>query len=100
MKRNNDDSSKLILGLLISGAVAAGIAVACRKRVQNEHRPLYKLGKTISQIGQMLETCSIDKSASEVIETVEKKISRSDVVDRLTSWLDTSVNVWKTLKKG
>jgi len=100
MKNEYDESKKLILGLLIGGVVGAG-ALYCIHAAKNHKTPvLKKIGKTIANVGEMLENCDLSSSA-DVMESIEKKIpSGADIVDSLTDWVDTGMSLWKKFKKG
>ncbi len=96
----NDDSKKLLLGLIIGGIIGAG-ALYCIQAGRNRKTPvLQKIGKTISDVGEMLENCNLD-SASDVMESIEKKMpSSADVISNLTDWVSTGMHLWKKFKKG
>ena len=100
MENKNDPSKKLILGLIIGGIVGAG-ALYCIQAGKNRKTPvLKKIGKTISDVGEMLENCNLD-NASDVIENIENKMPKGvDIINSLTDWVDTGMNLWKTFKKG
>lgn len=100
MKNEHDESKKLLLGLLIGGVVGAG-ALYCIQAAHNHKTPvLKKIGKTISEVGDMIENCDFS-SGADAIETIEKKLpGGSDVVNSLSDWVDTGMTLWKKFKKG
>ncbi|HEY5236503.1 MAG TPA: hypothetical protein VIJ14_10020 [Rhabdochlamydiaceae bacterium] len=100
MKNEHDDSKKLILGLLIGGVVGAA-ALYCIQAARCRKTPfLKKVGRTICDVGEMLENCDINSTA-DVMETIEKKLPKSaDIVNNLTDWVDTGMTLWKKFNKG
>ena len=100
MKNEHDESSKLIVGLLIGGVVGAG-ALYCVHAAQNRKTPvLKKIGKTIVDVGEMLENCDLSKGA-DAFESLEKQIPKgTEVVSNLVDWLNTGLTLWKKFKKG
>ncbi len=100
MENKNDTSKKLILGLVIGGLVGAG-ALYCIQAGKNRKTPvLKKIGKTISDVGEMLENCQLD-SASEVIEGIEDKMPKgADIINSLSDWVDAGMTLWKKFKQG
>lgn len=100
MKKEHDESSKWILGLLIAGVVGAGV-LYCVHSAQNRKTPvLKKIGKTIADVGEMLENCDLSNEA-DVLEDIEKKIPKgTEIVDNLVDWVDTGLTLWKKFKKG
>ncbi len=100
MENKHIDSKKLIVSLLIGGALGAG-ALYCVHAAQNRKTPvLKKIGKTISDVGEMLENCDLS-SYSDALEGIEKKIPKaSDVISSVTDWVGTGLNLWKQFTKG
>lgn len=99
MGNKHDESKKIILGLLIGGAVGAG-ALYFLRAAQKEKTPLLKkIGKTMVDVGEMLEDCDMS-SGADVIESIEKKIpSGAKVFDHLVSWAEMGLALWKKFKK-
>ena len=91
MKNEQDESKKLLLGLLIGGVVGVG-ALYCLKATQARPTPVLKrIGKTISEVGEMIEHSN---------SSLEEKLPKvSDVVERLSSWVDIGLALWKNIKK-
>lgn len=100
MENEHDESKKMMMGLVIGGVVGAS-ALYFIQAAQNRRTPvLKKIGKTISEVGQLLENCNFDTPAH-MMETLENKIpSGGDVVNSLTDWVDTGLTLWKKFKKG
>lgn len=100
MDNKHINSKKVMLSLLIGGALGAG-ALYCVHAAQNRRTPvLKKIGKTISNVGDMLENCDLS-SYSDVLENIEKKLPKgSEIVSSLTDWVDTGLNLWKQFTKG
>jgi hypothetical protein len=86
--------------LIIGGIVGAG-ALYCIQATQNRKTPvLKKIGRTISDVGEMLESCDFD-SGADVMECIEDKIPKGkDILNNLTDWVDTGMTLWKKFKKG
>jgi hypothetical protein len=61
---------------------------------------LKKIGKTISDVGEMLENCNLD-TASDVLEKIEDKMPKgTDIINSLSDWIDTGMSLWKKFTKG
>lgn len=100
MTNENIDSRKILLGLLISGVVGAGILYSIHATRNHKVPVMKKIGKTISEVGEMIENCNLDGS-SDILANAEEKIQTgTDVVNNLVDWLNNGLAVWKTLKKG
>ena len=100
MTNENTDSKKVILGLLIGGVVGAGILYTIHAARNQKTPVMKKIGKTISEVGEMLENCSLS-DGSDVISSIEKKIPNGmDVVNHVVDWLSNGLALWKTFKKG
>lgn len=99
MKEEHHESKKMLLSLLVGGIVGAGV-IYCIHSTQSRKTPvLKKIGKTFSEVGEMLESCSQD--SSHAIEYIEEKLPRGmDVVNSLSDWVDTGLTLWKKFKKG
>ena len=100
MKNEHNESSKWILGLLIGGVVGAG-ALYCVHAVQQKKTPvLKKIGRTIADVGEMLENCDFS-SGTNVIESIEEKLPKgTEIVNNITDWVNTGLTLWKKFKKG
>ena len=100
MQNDNEKSKKLLLSLLISGVVGAS-ALYYLQGTQNRKTPaLKKIGKTISEVGHMLENYTGDRPTT-MLETIEEKIPKGiDVFNNLTECVETGLSLWNKLKKG
>jgi len=98
MNNENNDSKKLLWVLLIGGAVGASI-LYCMHGSKNRETPLLKkIGKTVSEIGGMLENSN---STADIIDNIEEKIpSKAEVFSSLADWVDSGLSLWKKFKKG
>lgn len=96
MENKNDLSKKLILGLIIGGIVGAGLLYLNRS-AHKKTPVLKKIGKTVSQVGEMLENCDLD-STMHAIE--DKAPEVTDMISTVTDWVNTAMSLWKTIKKG
>lgn len=99
MANEHVDSKNVVLGLLIGGALGAG-ALYCLHVAQNQKKPvLKKIGKTIADVGEMIENCSVC-SVSDAVESLEKKIPKgAELVNNLADWVDLGTTLWKKLRK-
>ena len=96
MQNKNDVSKKLILGLIIGGIVGAGILYMNRSSKKTPP-VLRKIGRTVSQVGEMLENCNLD-STMDVIEEEAPRVT--DMISTITDWVSTAMSLWKNIKKG
>lgn len=95
MKNEHDEAKKLILGLLI-GAVGAG-TLYCLHAAQNRKTPvLQKIGKTISDIGEVIESCK--ETGTDAVHSIEKR--GSNIASGVMDWVDSGLKLWKNLKQG
>lgn len=98
MKNENNESKKLLWGLLIGGAVGAGVLYYLQSSQNRETPVLKKIGKTVSELGEMLENSS---SATDVIDHIEEKLpSKAEVFNSLADWVDSGLSIWKKFNKG
>ena len=98
MKNENNESKKLLWGLLIGGAVGAGVLYYLQSSQNRETPVLKKIGKTVSEIGEMLENST---SATYVIDHIEEKLpSKAEVFNSLADWVDSGLSIWKKFNKG
>jgi len=97
MENKNDLSKKLILGLIFGGIVGVGILYWNRSEKKNNTPVLKKIGKTVSQVGEMLENCDLDNTMN---VTEDKAPKVTDMINTLTEWVGTTMNFLKNLKKG
>lgn len=99
-QEHHNGSKKVMLTLLLGGIVGAG-ALYCIQANQHRKTPvLKKIGRTISDVGEMLEHCNLS-SVNGMVETIEKKIPKSmDIVHHLTDWVHTALTLWKKFQRG
>ena len=97
MEENN---KKMVLGLVIGGLVGAG-ALYWIQAAKNRRTPvLKKIGRTISEVGEMLENYTMEK-AHDVKETIEEKVPHGEnIIKNVTDWVDSGMNLWKKFNKG
>ena len=98
---NNNESKKMVLGLVIVGLVGAGV-VYCMHNAKSRKTPvLQKIGKTISEVGEMLEHSNLSSAASDTLESLERKLpDKGEVISNLADWVSTGLTLWKHFKKG
>ena len=100
MENKNNEAKKLLLTLLVGGAVGAGIVYCVRSAHDYNVPVMKKIGQTISEIGDAVSSCRLNK-AQDVVKNIEEKApSALDVVSNLTDWIDTGLTLWKKFKKG
>ncbi|MBI3508480.1 MAG: hypothetical protein HY069_02435 [Chlamydiia bacterium] len=96
----NESNKKLIFSLLISGIVGAGILYRIQAEQSKKTPVLRKIGKTITDVGHMIENCS-ECSTSDVMDHIEKKLPRgADILHSINNWVDAGMTLWEKLKKG
>ena len=100
MENKQDESKKLLLSLLVGGAIGAGV-VYCVQSAQNRHEPLVKkIGKTIADIGGALENSNFNNAAG-IMKMIGQKVpSSQDVFSNAVDWVNTGLALWKKFKKG
>ena len=100
MENKNDSSKALIAGLLIGGVIGAG-ALYCIQAGRNRQTPVMKkIGKTLSDVGEMLGNCDLDHAKAAFHQVEEKMPSGADIVSNMTDWISTGMKIWKNFKKG
>jgi hypothetical protein len=100
MENKNDSSKALIAGLIIGGIIGVG-ALYCIQAGRNRKTPVMsKIGKTLSDVGEMLGNCNIENVTNAVHRVEEKLPSGADVVNNVTDWIDAGLKLWKHFKKG
>lgn len=94
----NNNSNKVVLGILLGSALGAA-AICVAKAAQHRKPPLIKrVGKTIADVGEMLETCEFPGCAA--MEKAEKSLPNgSKVVDGIIDFLDMGMKIWKQFKR-
>lgn len=100
MENKQDESKKLLLTLLVGGAIGAGV-VYCVQSAKNRHEPLLnKIGKTIAEIEGALETSNFDSAAS-IMKMIGKKVPSSQgFFSNAVDWVNTGLTLWQKIKKG
>ena len=100
MENKHDELKKLLLILLLGGAVGAGILYYMRS-AQNQPVPMIKkIGRTVSEIGEALSSCDLN-TPQNVMKSVQDKVpSTLDVISNVTDWVDTGLTLWKKFNKG
>jgi hypothetical protein len=100
MNNEHRDSGKWVLGFLIAGVVGAGALYYLQAAESRKKPVLKKIGKTISNVGEILENYA-DQGNHTVMQQIEEKIPAGvDLMSTLSDWVDTAVTLWKQLKKG
>jgi gas vesicle protein len=100
MENKNDSSKALITGLIIGGIVGAG-ALYCIQASRNRQTPVMKkIGKTLSDVGEMLGNCDLDHAKDALHPVEDKMASGADIVSNMTDWISTGMKLWNKFKKG
>ena len=99
MKNEHDESNKWMLGLLIGAVVGAGALYYVHTAKNRKTPVLKKIGRTIADVGEMLENCNLN-SGADVAEAIEKNVPKgAEIVSNLTDWVSTGLTLWKKLKQ-
>lgn len=94
----NDESKKVGLGLLIGSLVGAGALYCINLAVHRKTPVLKKIGRTISEVGEMIENCDVP-SGSDLIDHMEKKLpSGVDILTGIADWVNSGMSLWKKFK--
>ncbi len=100
MLDNNDDTKKIVTGLIIGSVVGATIMYAMHAS-RSKHPPVVqKIGKTLSEVGEMLEQCDFSGCSKFAHECEKNLPSERDVMDNILNWVETGMSLWKKFKKG
>ena len=97
MGNNQNQSKKVFLGVLLGGVIGAA-ALYMVRGTHNRKQPFIKrIGKTISDVGGMLENCTF--GGSEIANKVEKALpSGMEVVDNIVDLIDIGMKILKKFK--
>lgn len=100
MQNENHTSKKIILGLVIGAMAGAGVLYCIHASRQRRTPILHKIGRTMSEVGEMLENSEIE-SFSDVVHEVQEALPQSkDVISSLLNWLSSGMSLWKKIKHG
>lgn len=100
MQNKNDNSQKIVLGLLMGAIVGAG-ALYCINASRHRRTPiLQKIGRTMSEVGEMLENSEIESFSDVAHEIQESFPQGKDVISSLLNWLSSGMSLWKKIKNG
>lgn len=98
MNTQNQETRKIITGLLI-GAVGAGALYCMCAASQRKTPVLQKIGRSIANVGEMIEHCDLS-SVTNVAESMEKKLPQgADMLNSLSDWVSTGLSLWKKFSK-
>lgn len=98
MTNPNDDTKKLVAGLLI-GAIGAGVLYYMYLEHNRKTPILKKIGRTIADVGEMIETCDLD-TVNDYAERIEKKLPQgADAVETVSDWVSKGLTLWKKINK-
>jgi gas vesicle protein len=93
----NNQSKKILAGVVIGGVIGA-VALYLINASKTRKVPMIKrFGKTISDVGEMLENCDID--CTKIADNIEEKLPKgSDIISNAADWLDMGMKIWKKFK--
>jgi gas vesicle protein len=99
MSNENDNSKKLVLGLVL-GAVIGASTLYFIKASRSQKTPiLHKIGKIICEVGEELESSKID-SFSDIAQEIQKALPKNgDVLSGVLNWISTGVSLFQKFKK-
>jgi len=98
MKNQHAETTKILTGLLIS-TVGAGALYYWYVTSHRKIPIMKKIGRTISDVGEMIENCHFD-GVTDIAETVEKKLpDGAEVLHNLSEWISTAKSIWKKFNK-
>ena len=97
MQNNQNPAKKIVLGVVL-GSVVGATALYMLYSAQHRQQPLIKkVGKTISDIGEMLENCNFgtDETANKVEQSLPRKMH---IADNIGDLIDMGIKIWKQFK--
>lgn len=98
MTNQHEETKKILSGLLI-GAIGAGALYYWYVKHQKQTPILKKIGRSISDVGEMIENCSFE-GVTDFAESVEKKLpDDADLLKNLGEWISTARGIWKKISK-
>ena len=102
MAKMDDESKKILVGALIGAAlgIAAYSLIKGMSNHDKEQGSGFNIGKTISQMGEILACFNHDKPLP-IFKDVEKKIVKEENnISDILEWAVTGVQLWKKIKEG
>jgi hypothetical protein len=99
MQNKDEETSKLILGVVIGG-ILGGSALYLWHSIHKAEKPmLNKIGKAISNMGELLENSTVDRD--EAIDEIGKCLPKGDnMLNNVLTWVASGINLWNQVKKG
>jgi len=97
MENNQNASHKIAVGVVL-GSVVGATALYMLYSAQHRQQPLIKkVGKTISNIGEMLENCNF--STDEITHKVEQSLPKKmHLAANIGDLIDMGIKIWKQFK--
>jgi len=100
MKKKEQDSTNIVLGVVIGAVVGGGLFHLWSSSHKKETHVLDKVGKAISDIGMILENSTIDDK-KEAVDEIEKSLPKGEhPINSVLTWVATGISLWKNIKKG
>lgn len=96
MKKNSDADKKVVSGALMGGIVGVG-ALAVYLALRNKKTSLDKIGKVVSNIGEILESHQVEEPAA--LKHFGKKLHKNeDTIGSVVDWIATGISLWGKFK--
>ena len=97
----HEDTNKMIAGLLIGTIIGASTVCLLRTCTHRKPPALQRVGRTISDIGQMVSNCDLPKTASHWMSQAGQHLPQNkNVFSTVSDWIDNGLYLWNILKKG
>lgn len=96
MSNDNYNPTKIVMGIILGGAVGA-TALYLLRNTERKTPIMQKIGKTMTEVGEMLEKGEL---TDKMVHAVEKNTpSATEMISTVADWVDTGLNLWKRFKK-
>lgn len=99
MQNKNDNSQKIVLGLMIGAIVGAGTLYYIKAYRHRQTPIVHKIGRTLSEVGQMLEN-SKDESFSNIAHEIQDFFPKGkEMMSSVLNWLSSAMSLWNKIKQ-
>lgn len=96
MSNQNDEAKKIIAGLVI-GVVGVGALYYFYAEKHRKTPVLKKIGRTIADVGEMIENCDLNSVTKEAQNLGQKMPKATNMLDSLSDWVSTGMSLWKKI---